>query len=175
MGISDFTKRNRILEANYLRNFVFGVEDSLVSTVGLLSGIAVTQPELKTLILAGVVLIFVEAFSMGVGAVLSQNVEQEYVHKRNISFKSAIIPGSIMFLSYFVAGIVPLGPYLIAAYPISFWLSIGASIIALFALGAISASINNLKRIPHGFEMAVIGGVAILLGVGVGSLVNTLL
>jgi VIT1/CCC1 family predicted Fe2+/Mn2+ transporter len=50
----------------YLRNFIFGVEDSLVSTVGLLSGVAVAGVASRTILLTGVVLIFVEAFSMAV-------------------------------------------------------------------------------------------------------------
>lgn len=29
------------MQATYFRNFIFGVEDSLVSTVGLLSGVAI--------------------------------------------------------------------------------------------------------------------------------------
>ena len=43
-----------------VRNFTFGVEDSLVSTVALLAGIAIANVETKTIVLTGIVLIFVE-------------------------------------------------------------------------------------------------------------------
>ena len=57
----------------FLRNTVFGVEDSLVSTVGLLSGIAATGSVSKSFILlTGIVYISVEAFSMAVGSFLSE-------------------------------------------------------------------------------------------------------
>ena len=52
----------------YFRNFIFGVEDSLVSTVGLLSGVAIAGVPSRTILLTGVVLILVEAFSMAAGA-----------------------------------------------------------------------------------------------------------
>ena len=55
---------------SYYRNFVFGVEDSLVSTVGLLSGISIAGVTNKTIIMTGVILIFVEAVSMGAGSFL---------------------------------------------------------------------------------------------------------
>jgi len=50
--------------AGHLRNFVFGVEDSIVSTVGLVSGIAIAGLPKTEILLTGAVLIFVEAFSM---------------------------------------------------------------------------------------------------------------
>ena len=51
------------VKALYIRNFVFGVEDSLASTVGLLSGIATAGVNASTIVVTGAVLIFVEAFS----------------------------------------------------------------------------------------------------------------
>ena len=55
-----------------VRNFTFGVEDSLVSTVGLLAGIAFAGVNAGTVVLTGAVLIFVEGFSMAVGSLLSE-------------------------------------------------------------------------------------------------------
>jgi len=52
------------------RNFVFGVEDSLVSTVWLLSGAAAVVVAQETVLPTDFVLIFVEEFSMGVGSFL---------------------------------------------------------------------------------------------------------
>ena len=56
--------KTRKFSAVYIRNFIFGVEDSLVSTAGLLSGIAATGMSRPAILLTGIVLIFVEAFSM---------------------------------------------------------------------------------------------------------------
>jgi VIT1/CCC1 family predicted Fe2+/Mn2+ transporter len=160
--------------SKYLRNFVFGVEDSLVSTVGLLSGVAVADTETKTIILAGVVLIFVEAFSMGVGSLLSDNVEVEFQNKKDISLAKSGKGGLIMFVSYFISGFIPLVPYLIFETREAFWVSIILSLIALFFLGTLSATISKTNKLKQGIEMCLIGGLAIGLGVSVGSLVNGL-
>ena len=69
------TKKNIIL---FMRNFVFGAEDSLVSTVGLLAGVATAGVLQKEIIISGVVLIFVEAFSMSVGSFLSERTTEEF-------------------------------------------------------------------------------------------------
>lgn len=56
---------------------VFGVEDSLVSTVGALTGIAVGTQSAYVVILSGIVLIFAEATSMTAGSYLSSKSEGE--------------------------------------------------------------------------------------------------
>lgn len=38
---------------SYFRNFIFGVEDSLVSTVGLLSGVAIAGVAQRSLLAVG--------------------------------------------------------------------------------------------------------------------------
>ena len=56
----------------YLRNFIFGVEDSLVSTVGLLAGVAAGGVSSAVILTTGLVLIEVEGFSMGLGSFLTE-------------------------------------------------------------------------------------------------------
>lgn len=60
-----------------IRDIVFGLEDGLVSTVGVLTGIASGTDDHFIVILSGVVLIMVEALSMGVGSFLSAESERE--------------------------------------------------------------------------------------------------
>lgn len=160
--------------AKYLRNFIFGVEDSLVSSVGVLSGVAVVGTSAKTIILAGVVLIFVEAFSMGVGSLLSENVSKEFKEGREVSMKHSITPSLIMFFSYFIAGFIPLLPYVFLDTKTALYTSISAALGALFVLGVISARISGRTMLRHGMEMFIIGGTAIGLGVIVGTIVNSL-
>ncbi len=95
----------------YIKNFIFGVEDSLVSTVGLLSGVAAAGLPKKDIFVAGVVLIFVEAFSMGVGSYLSEDFTDD-IKSRKYRRSATLFASLIMFISYFTAGIVPLFPYL---------------------------------------------------------------
>jgi len=63
----------------YIRQLVFGFEDALVSTLGAITGIAGGSHDNFVVVLAGMVIIFVESLSMGVGAYLSSKSEREVV------------------------------------------------------------------------------------------------
>lgn len=82
----------------YVRNFVFGVEDSLVSTVGLLSGVAMAGVARQTIFLTGVILIFVEAFSMVVGSFFSELSAEEYEKRGYVPIHKSVAGSIIMFL-----------------------------------------------------------------------------
>lgn len=154
--------------AGYVRNFIFGVEDSLVSTVGLLSGVAVGGGSKSTLLLTGIVLIFVEAFSMGVGSFLSEQSAEEYVSRKSKSAKFSITAAVIMFVSYFLAGFIPLAPYVLLNPDQAFPISIGVSLLGLLILGVVSSRVLkiNIKRAT--FRMVLVGAVAVAIGVAVG-------
>lgn len=156
----------------YLRNFVFGVEDSLVSTVGLLSGIAAAGEESHTIILAGIVLVFVEAFSMGVGSLLSDNSAKELESGAEEPLGKSLGGSLTMFVSYFISGAVPLAPYVLFRTETAFTVSIVLSMIALFSLGMISGKITKTSLVRQGLKMCTIGGIAILLGVIVGGVLS---
>lgn len=163
---------NKPFSVSYLRNFIFGVEDSLVSTVGLLSGVAVADVPSNTILLTGVILIFVEAVSMAAGSFLSESFADGYVTKAETPTRSSFISGAIMFFSYFISGFVPLLPYLLLPVEAAFWYSIAFSIIALFILGIVGAKISGINILRNSFRMAVVGGLAISVGVIAGNLLS---
>ncbi len=155
----------------YIKNFIFGVEDSLVSTVGLLSGVAAAGLPKKDIFIVGIVLVFVEAFSMGVGSYLSEGFTQDmknHKRKNNSTFFSSLI----MLISYFAAGFIPIFPYLFLPVPQAIYSSIGFSIVSLFLLGYISGIKFEVKPLKHGLKMMFIGGAAIIIGTIVGSLLD---
>jgi len=158
--------------ADNVRNLVFGVEDSLVSTVGLLAGIVVAEVADRVVLLTGIILIFVEAFSMGIGSLLSQHGSSEFMRGRPVPLRSEIKPAAIMFLSYFVAGFIPLFPYFFIPAASAIWFSIGLAMAALFMLGLLSAKVYKINVPKHGLQMLLIGGGAILIGAAVGRLLS---
>ena len=152
----------------YTRNFIFGTEDSLVSTVGLLAGVASAGVAQKEIVVSGLVLICVEAFSMSVGSFLSERTTEESSPNYRQQESKSLLAAVIMFVSYLLCGLVPLFPYLIIPVEQAFWWSILASLVALFVLGFISAKILKTKILKSSFRMLVIGGIAIGLGIVVG-------
>ncbi len=155
----------------YMRNFVFGVEDSLVSTVGLLSGIAIAGMAREEIFLTGVILIFVEAVSMSAGSFLSESSAEEYATQKDAVSQKSYVAALIMFVSYAVSGFVPLLPYVFFAVPLAFPVSIAVALCALFVLGIIGAKLSRVRLWKSALRMVIIGGVAI----GVGTLVGSLL
>lgn len=63
--------------AGHIREVVFGLEDSLVSTLGTVSGVAIGSVDRDIVVLAGVVIVIVEAVSMAAGSYLSSKAANE--------------------------------------------------------------------------------------------------
>ncbi len=66
-----------------IRDFVFGMEDGLVSNLGLVLGVAAGGGDAATIILAGAASMFAGAFSMSAGSYLSSKSQRE-VYEREI-------------------------------------------------------------------------------------------
>lgn len=156
--------------ALYVRNTIFGIEDSLVSTVGLLTGIASVGQNRETIVLTGIVLIFVEAFSMAVGSLLSEQSVEDYEHRHRRNLHSSYVAGAIMFGSYFLAGFIPTLPYAFLDHTAAIWVSIGLSVGSLAVLGYVSGRVLGARPWRRLVEMTVLGGLAILVGVAAGRL-----
>ena len=158
--------------ATYFRNFIFGVEDSLVSTVGLLSGIAIAGVASETIVLTGAIPILAGPFSMAVGSFLSESSAAEYVSTARTNQRSSYIASVVMFASYFLAGFIPLAPYMFFAGESALALSVACSLLALFVLGAISGALSRRGIFTHALRMMLIGGIAIAAGVAAGILLG---
>lgn len=162
--------KSRVFAALYLRNFVFGVEDSLVSTVGLLSGVAAAGLSSAGILATGMVLVFVEAFSMSLGSVLSENSTEEYMERQEMPLRQALGGGAVMFFSYFISGLIPILPYLLFGLKTAFWTSMFLGVFFLAVLGIVSAKISKVGVWREVAEMVVLGGLAALVGIGVGKI-----
>ncbi len=160
----------RLVSASYLRSFIFGVEDSLVSTVGLVSGIALAGVAGTQILLTGIILVFVEAFSMAAGEYLSERSSEEYMEQGVVSPWQSIVASVIMFFSYLLSGIIPIAPYAFLAPQAAFTVSVVGSLAALFLLGLLGARLTGTPLLSRATQMAVVGGMAIIIGIAVGQL-----
>lgn len=154
----------------YMRNFIFGAEDSLVSTVGLLSGVTIGGVSKTGILLTGVVLIFVEAFSMAVGSFLTEYSAQEYLTGAKVRISNPFSGGVIMFFSYLLTGLIPLWPFMVFDPAQAFWFSIGSSIFGLMLLGIISARVFRISLVRSALRMTIVGAVAIGVGAVIGNM-----
>ncbi len=154
---------NHKAKAGYFRNMIFGAEDSLVSTVGVLFGVASTSFNDGFILITGFLVVTVEALSMGAGAFLSEKSAQEFAEE-NETGESTIIDGLVMFAAYFFAGFIPLLPYIFIPGASAKYFSILFSVIALFFLGFVPQ-----RSFKSGVRMMVVAGLAIFAGFLIGS------
>ncbi len=153
----------------YLRSIVFGVTDSLVSTVGLLAGIDIAGAGHQAIVVTGAIYAVVEAFSMAVGNFLSEESVEEYAAKSDVPDMVPILAGLVMFVAFVLAAAIPLAPYLVLGDPAALATSVILSILALFVVGALGARLAKVPALWRGVRMALLGGAAIRIGVLVGA------
>ncbi len=162
-----------------IREIIFGLEDSLVSTLGAVTGIAIGANNTYIVILSGLVLIAAESTSMAAGSYLSSKsaVAVEHVlHKKDglriDKHAQPVRAGMVMGVCYFVGGFVPLTPYFFLSIPLALVVSIPATAIVLFLVGVWSSQFTKRSAARSGFEMVFVSLSAALVGYVIARLVN---
>ena len=147
---------------------MFGFNDALVSTTGVIVGVSTGTNNKQVVILAGVVTILVEALSMGAGQYNSSKSAHQ-LEKTNAA-KIPLISGTIMFVSYFLAGLVPLLPIVLFPIDYSRDVAIIAALVGLFILGYFKGKIVKVSPIRSAIEILIIGGLATSIGIVAGNI-----
>ncbi len=63
--------------------------------------------------------------------------------------------------SYIVGGLIPLAPYMLARHVLSaLWISVGVTLLALFAFGSIKGHYTGVKPLNGGAQTMLVGGLA---------------
>lgn len=158
---------NLIKNKEYLRSILFGIEDSLISTTGLIAGISVGSDNKKFILMAAIVAVIIEAVSMGVGEYLSDETIQE-LDKRKRHREKPFISGGLLTISYLIAGMVPIIPVILFDFPTSLILSVILAFLSLFIIGYIKGKVVHTNSYRSGFKILFVGGIATLLGLFVG-------
>ncbi len=159
------------IHEDYLRSLLFGLQDGLVSTTGVVVGISTGVHDKAIVILASFVAITVEASSMAAGQYSSEKAVHQ-IDKTGKHTDNLILGSLIMFLSYLLAGFVPIIPILFLGPPKSIPYSITFAFIGLFAMGFIKGKIVAHKPLRSALEILIIGGVATAIGLLVGYLLR---
>ena len=155
------------VQKEYLQSAMFGFNDALVSTTGVIVGISTGTSNKQVVILAGVVTILVEALSMGSGQYLSSKSAHQL--EKDNTVRVPLISGFIRFWAYFMAGLVPLLPILIFPMAYSRDVAIVASLIGLLILGYVKGKVVDVSPVKSAIEIFIIGGLATAIGIVVGN------
>jgi vacuolar iron transporter family protein len=159
------------IHEDYLRSALFGLQDGLVSTTGVVVGISTGVAQKEIVILAAFVAVTVEATSMAAG----QYSSEKAVHQMDKTGKhtdSLIIGALVMFFSYLLAGLVPIIPTILFNQSDARILSIIFAFIGLFTIGYIKGKVVEHHALRSAVELFVIGATATGIGLMVGHLLK---
>jgi len=168
--------RLKLAVAASIRELVFGLEDSLVSTLGAVTGIAAGTHRPDLVILSGLVILSVEAVSMAAGSFLSSKSAME-VEKTIGGLRKFFRPSApsgpvrnavVMGISYVVGGLIPLVPYFFLPTSLAAVPSVLGTALALFGIGIAIGKFAGHAPLKHGFQMVGISLIAAGIGYGIG-------
>ena len=77
--IPDTPQRQRLEKQRSIREVVFGAQDGVLTTLGIVTGVGSANPDRATILITGGLALLVGAISMGVGEYLGGNAEREVV------------------------------------------------------------------------------------------------
>ncbi|MBI2020651.1 VIT1/CCC1 transporter family protein [Candidatus Daviesbacteria bacterium] len=157
------------IHEDYLRSGLFGIQDGLVSTTGVVIGISAGVEHKAIIILAAFVAVTVEASSMAAG----QYSSEKAVHQMDRTGKhtdSLILGALIMFFGYLLGGMVPIIPTVLFNQPQARIFAILAAFIGLFILGYTKGHLVKVKPLRSALELFIIGAIATTIGLIVGYL-----
>lgn len=168
-----------------IREIIFGLEDGLVSTLGVVTGIAEGTQDRFVILLSGIVLVAVESLSMAAGTYLSDKSEEEArfisVAKRALhrivrlgsnrngrSIRAALTMG----VAYMIGGAVPVLPYALLPVRNAIPISVIATITTLYLVGVGKGKLTRTDSVKSGLEMVLVSLSAAALGFAIGKLAS---
>ena len=155
------------LHEDYLRSLMFGLQDGIVSTTGVVVGISTGVNNKEIVILAALVAVTVEATSMAAGQYSSEKAVHQ--HDKNGKHTDSLVLGAvIMFFAYLLGGAFSIIPTVIFPQEISRILAIISAFFGLFLIGYLKGRLVDHKPLRSAIELFIIGSIATTIGVVVG-------
>lgn len=189
--------KTRTTSASFnLRAAIFGVNDGLVSNLSLTAGLAGAQTAAAFIVLAGTAGLLAGAFMAG-GEYISVRSQRELL-ERELELKridsedspekaagpltglqagldalgSPLAAALSSFTAFGFGALLPLVPYIVAPPAESLTLSIAATALALFGVGALLATLSDRNPAQGGARMLAIGGSAATVTYAIGRLLG---
>lgn len=166
-----------LLKGEFLREIVFGANDGVVTAIGFLVGIAGTVGQQSIIVLAGSLTIIAGAASMALGNYLGVKSQNEYNRANNEKWQenNPVVAGSVMGISYLIAGIPPLIPFIfVTPTPRALIMSIILAVLVMALIGFIRWVLNKGSLGSKVGETIIIGLIAAGIGFLAGEVLNLL-
>jgi VIT1/CCC1 family predicted Fe2+/Mn2+ transporter len=157
-----------------LHSVVVSANDGITTTFAVVAGALGASLSPSVVLILGFANLFADGLSMATGSYLGVKAEIEFEEGNGQDIKVGNEPlknALTTFISFFIAGLVPLLPYLFNLTN-SFTISCVFVVSALFAVGLLRGKYTNKKVLKTGIENTLIGGMSAVLAYIVGFLVR---
>lgn len=168
-------KIKEVLHEDYLRSLMFGLQDGIVSTTGVVVGISTGVSDKAIIVLAAIVAVMVEASSMAAGQYSSEKAVHQMCKtgKNKIAHTDSLYVGAlIMFAAYLIGGAFSIIPTIIFDQPIARNIAIASSFVGLFVIGYLRGYLIEHRPLRSAFELFAIGSITTVVGIIVGNLLK---
>ena len=158
-----------VLHEDYLRSLMFGLQDGIVSTTGVVIGISTGVSDKAIIVMAALVAVAVEASSMAAG----QYSSEKAVHQMDKSGKhtdNLYIGALIMFIAYMMGGAFSIVPIIAFDQPAAKIFAIASAFTGLFIIGYLKGYLVEHRPLRSAIELFIIGAIATAVGIIVGYL-----
>jgi len=167
--------RRAVIERATVREILMGAQDNLTNVLAVMLGVSIGSGRADLVALAGMSAAVAESVSMG--GVLYSSTRAERALDRHVGTaqdgaRSTLAPvrsGVVTFAAAFLAGLVPLAPFVVLPLPAAVPVSIAASIGALFILGAAIGRISGSMWWRDGLRLVLVAGLAAVAAAAVGT------
>jgi VIT1/CCC1 family predicted Fe2+/Mn2+ transporter len=171
-----FTRKNIHEKATLLRDVVFAANDGIVTTFAVVAGSLGASLDAKVVLILGFANLFADGLSMSAGNYLGIKSENEFQEGMELKTHkhSPFKHGVFTFVSFNIAGLAPLLPFLIAEgnFRLKFVISSILVFFSLFFVGSAKAFISKRNSFKGGLEMLLVGGLAAAVAYLTGFLVD---
>jgi len=150
---------------------MFGLQDGIVSTTGVVIGISTGISNKEIIVLAALVAVTVEASSMAAGQYSSEKAVHQ-MDKNGKHTDNLYIGALIMFVAYLMGGALPIVPTVIFDQPFAKIMAIASAFLGLFIVGYIKGRLVEHKPLRSAIELFIIGSIATIVGIIVGYLLK---
>jgi VIT1/CCC1 family predicted Fe2+/Mn2+ transporter len=163
---------------HYVRELIYGANDGIITTFAVVAGVTGGNLSSRVVLIVGAANLIADGLSMAAGNYLSIRSHESVLEAEGLPEEESFPfrHAGATFAAFVVAGIVPLGPYLL---PFSaagrFPLSIALTLLALFAVGASRAWIAHVTWWRAGCEMLGLGAIVAAFAYGSGALVASMM
>lgn len=146
---------------------MFGLQDGLVSTTGVVVGISAGISDKEVIVLAAFVAVLVEATSMAAGQYSSEKAVHQ-LDRGGRHTDSLLAGAAIMFVAYIVGGLPSIIPTVLLNRPEAQIVAVFSAFVGLFAVGLVKGKLVGQPPLRSGVELFVIGAIATSIGLAVG-------